>query len=120
MTSGGGSNSRRARQLRPSNRAWALVDTTTIDECNKAYYVDHALLVTHIAMLKKEIERYQVTAQSQAWVGNFLAANNVWSILEKSDNVDDGNNNNNNNNDHDDDDDDDDAANAAGSGTTAN
>lgn len=48
----------------------------------QAYRIDHALLSTHISMLRREIERYEKRIQAQEMAGNFLIQHNVWSILE--------------------------------------
>jgi hypothetical protein len=75
-------------KARPSARALALTSTCATMDSGlssdlelRSYRIDHAILSTHVSVLRKEIERYEKTMESQQWAGQFLTEHNVWGIL---------------------------------------
>jgi uncharacterized protein YdiU (UPF0061 family) len=74
----------------PSARAIAIADlassygsTSTDDLLYRAFQADKAILTAHVAMLEREVERFDTTLRAQELAGKFLTDNNVWSVLDK-------------------------------------
>ena len=71
--------------IKPSDRALLLTDYDARhnkdDVLLRAYSIDNQILNAHIAMLGKEIKRYDKATQAQELASKFLTDYNVWSIL---------------------------------------
>jgi hypothetical protein len=70
---------------KPSARALALTSynsrNSKEDFLLRAHGIDHALLNTNIAVLVKDLERYEKAGHTQDMVSKFLTDNHVWDIL---------------------------------------
>lgn len=71
---------------KPSLRAMALANTTTLDDPNelaKACKIDNALYRAQIIALQNEIERYETILPLLEEAGQFLTEQNVWKIMKE-------------------------------------
>jgi hypothetical protein len=60
------------------------VDTKSLLRALRAYEMDQTLLTTQLAMLKKEIQRYESTIASQQRAQTLLLEHNIWGILDQT------------------------------------
>lgn len=71
---------------KPSSRARFLTELTKtgspVDAQLRAYRTDHALLRANVAMIQKEIIRYEKLLETQPDVGTFLTDHHCWDILK--------------------------------------